>query len=277
VDGIIATGSGGGFASAGIASSGAASRAVRRAADDATVKAIVLRVNSPGGSALASDIIWRAVVEAAEVKPVVASMGSVAASGGYYVAMGADHILAEPGSVTGSVGVFGGKFDLGGLYAKIGVRREVITRGRNATIYGDVGGFTDTERERVGAIIDEIYRDFVSKAATSRDMSYEDMEALARGQVWTGGEAESHGLIDELGGLRQAFAAAKVHAGYSEDRQFELLELPREPSLWDMLDTDGWSWASRLPGAAYLAHLDAWRALADERAIALIPFDVSFQ
>lgn len=277
VDGVITTGRAAGFVSSGVASSGLVSRAIREAAEDATVKAIVLRVNSPGGSALASDIIWRAVVEAAKAKPVIASMGSVAASGGYYVAMGADHILADPGTVTGSVGVFGGKLDLGGLYDKIGVRREVVTRGRNANIYGDVGGFTDSERERVRAIIDGIYADFVTKAAQGRGMEFDDMDALARGQVWTGVEAERNGMIDEVGGLRRAFAVAKIHAGYSDDREFELLELPTMPSIWDRLGGDEWSLAAWALGGRHAVRVDAWRALAGERAFALMPFELSFR
>jgi protease IV len=281
MDGIITAGAPGGLGASGVVTASAVGTAIRHAAEDDTVKAIVLRINSPGGSALASDLIWRAVVQASKDKPVVASMGSVAASGGYYVAMAADRVLADPGTVTGSVGVFGGKFDFGGLYGKIGITREVITRGRNATIYADTGGFTDSERERVQSLINETYRDFVQKAADGRDMDFEAMEALARGQVWTGAEAFENGMIDQLGGLRRAFEVAKVQAGYPEDRQFELLELPSQPTFWDMFEEDEWSLARWAPGNALLVGIEggvaAFRALARERTFALMPFELSFE
>jgi len=277
LDGIITAGAPTGLGSGGIVTASAVGAAIREAADDDTVKAIVLRINSPGGSALASDLIWRAVVQAAEVKPVVASMGSVAASGGYYVAMAADRVLADPGTVTGSVGVFGGKFDFEGLYGKIGVRREVLARGRNATIYANTGGFSDSERERVRSLIDETYRDFVQKAADGRDMEFAEMEALARGQVWTGAEAVENGMVDQLGGLRAAFEVAKVQAGYPADRQFELLELPSVPNFWDMFEDDEWSLARWAAGGALLDGVAAWRSLARERTFALMPFELSFE
>ncbi len=152
-------------------------KAIRQAEADATVKGIVLRVDSPGGSALASDLIWRDVVKAK--KPVVASMGNTAASGGYYISMGADKILAEPGTLTGSIGVVGGKLAIKGLLAKVGVTTEVISRGKNSGTWSMTEPFSATEREAWKRLMGDIYRQFTSKAAEGRKMDLAKLESLA--------------------------------------------------------------------------------------------------
>ncbi len=244
--------------------------ALDKARRDSTVKAIVIRVNSPGGSALASDLIWRAVRRAREAKPVVVSMGNVAASGGYYIAMGADYIVANPGTLTGSVGVFGGKMDLGGLYDKIGVRKQVVKRGQNANIYDEASGFTDSERERLRSLIDAVYDDFTSKAAQGRSMDQKKIKELAKGQVWTGAEAVKNGLVDELGGLKEAFAAAKKRAGFSPEDKLELLELPNKPSLFSLF---GEGASSALGTGEALAYwFRALEAMQRERVFMLLPY-----
>jgi protease-4 len=255
----------------GFCSSGVVREALDDAASDPTVKAIVLRVDSPGGGALASDIIWRAVRRAREAKPVVGSMGSVAASGGYYAAMAADHILAEHATLTGSIGVFGGKFDLGGLYRKLGIRKQALKRGEHAMLYDEASGFTPSERARLRAHMESTYREFVAKAAESRAMSVEDIEAVAAGQVWTGREALAQGLVDEIGGLKRAFEVAKTKAGYSADLRLELLELPEEPSLLDVLFRER---QSRLlsPADALVRRLPFLTRLSQERIFALEPY-----
>jgi len=277
VDGMIVTGgSEDPYRQGDFITAGAITYALATAAEDETVKAIVLRVDSPGGSALASDVIWRAVIQARLEKPVIASMGGVAASGGYYVAMAADHILADEGTLTGSIGVFGAKFNLGGLYDKVGIRKQILTRGRNAALYDEAHGFTPSERERVSGLIRQIYEDFVSKAADARDMTVDELDAVAQGQVWTGREALAHGLIDGVGGLKRAFAVAKVRAGYPPDMTFELLELPEVPSLLDLILRDGFSSLLSANSGLALTTEREWFmplvALSRERAFAMLPY-----
>ncbi|MDA1192743.1 MAG: signal peptide peptidase SppA [Candidatus Poribacteria bacterium] len=269
------------FQSGEYAVSGPIVAALNKAADEPTVKAIVVRIDSPGGSALASDLIWRAMKRAGAKKPVIVSMGSVAASGGYYVAVGGNHILADEGTITGSIGVFGGKFNLSGLYDLVGVHTEAVRRGQNAGLYSDDRGFTDTERERLQAQIDEIYRVFVQKSADGRKRSFEEIDAVAQGQVWTGREALSRGLVDEIGGLKRAFDVAKVHAGYSTRTKLELWELPENDSLFDSFFGAGMSRLSALPlptdQARQLRQLiDFFEQLRAERAFAMMPFLLRF-
>jgi protease-4 len=198
--------------------------ALRTAAKDKDVKAIVMRVDSPGGSALASDLIWREtqIID----KPIVVSMGDVAASGGYYISMGADRIFAEPGTVTGSIGVVGGKLAVKGLYDHIGMDTETISRGKNSGIFSTTEKFSPSERVLVEKMMKTVYEQFTSKAAKGRDMDLEDLEKLAGGQVYTGRVAKRNGLIDEIGTLRDAIQAAKRLAGLDPDQKFELKLLP---------------------------------------------------
>lgn len=214
-------------------------KAINDAAADENVKAIVLRVNSPGGSALASDLIWRATQ--ATDKPVVASMGDVAASGGYYISMGCDKIFAEPGTVTGSIGVVGGKIAMGGLYDKIGMDTESISRGENSGIFSATEKFTDSERAVIESMMKETYKQFTTKAAEGRGMEVEALEELAKGQVYTGRVAKQKGLVDELGTLKDAIQAAKQLAGISADEEVQMKVLPKPENPFDALfgvDTD---------------------------------------
>lgn len=202
-------------------------KAIRDARNNDQVKAIVLRINSPGGSALASDLIWREL-ELVK-KPFVVSMGDVAASGGYYIAQGADKIFAEPGTLTGSIGVVGGKLSLAGLYKKIGITTSVISRGKNSGIFSS-NEFTDSERETMQKLLNDIYDQFTSKAAAGRKMEKEKLEKLARGRVYTGAMAKKLGLVDELGSLDDAVAAAQKLAGLNEGEKIERLNLPKPVS-----------------------------------------------
>ena len=206
---------------------------LREANDDKTVKAIVLRVDSPGGSALASDLIWREVTRIE--KPIVASMGDVAASGGYYISMGAEKIFAEPGTITGSIGVTGGKFVLGGLMDKLGVTTDTITVGKNGTILSMTTPFSETEKAAMQRLMDETYKQFVGKAAEGRKKSFDDIEKLAGGRVYTGRQAKKLGLIDELGTLGDAIASAKRLGGISEDAKTEMLILPKPQGLLESI------------------------------------------
>ncbi|MBP2703356.1 signal peptide peptidase SppA [Microbispora sp. RL4-1S] len=190
---------------------GAALRSARR---DERVKAIVFRVDSPGGSYVASDAIWREVVLARRAgKPVVVSMGDLAASGGYFVAMAADAIVAQPGTLTGSIGVFGGKPVVGELLGKLGVVTESVSEGANAGMFSPARAFSAEEWERVNAWLDRVYDDFVGKVADGRGLSRERAHELARGRVWTGADAAEAGLVDELGGLEDALVLARKKAG----------------------------------------------------------------
>jgi protease-4 len=212
--------------------------AIRQAENDKTVKAIVLRVDSPGGSALASDLIWAEVVRCK--KPVIASMSDVAASGGYYIAMPAQKIIAEPGTITGSIGVFGGKMALEGVYDKIGIHTEVIARGANAGIFSSTFPFSPSEKEAMTALIHDAYDQFLDKAIAGRTkagvkITRKELEAIAGGRIWTGRQAKEKGLVDELGNLDDAVAAAKKAAGVAEGKDLELLILPKPRSFIDML------------------------------------------
>lgn len=192
--------------------------ALRAAIKDDRVAAIVLRVNSPGGSYIASDVIWREVVRAGAVgKPVVVSMGDVAASGGYFVAMGADTIVAQPGTLTGSIGVFGGKPVFGELMSRLGVSWETVREGARAGMFSTSNPYTEDEWSRVNSWLDRIYDDFTAKAAQGRSLSRERVHELARGRVWTGADALDNGLVDRLGGLETAAALARKKGGLAAD------------------------------------------------------------
>lgn len=192
--------------------------ALRAAVRDDKVRAIVFRVDSPGGSAVASDTVWREVRCAREAgKPVVVSMGAVAGSGGYYVACSADTIVAEPGTITGSIGVLGGKFVTTGLTDRIGLSHDAVQHGAHARMYSTKRGFDEAERERLDAWLDRVYLDFTSKVAKGRGMTQEQVHEVAKGRVWTGADAVPRGLVDELGGLDTAVRIARAHANLSDD------------------------------------------------------------
>ena len=210
--------------------------ALRAARNDDTVRAIVLRIDSPGGSAIASDLIWREVTLVQNDKPVIASMSDLGASGGYYIAMGADAIVAQPSTLTGSIGVVAGKISTGGTYEKVGVTVESVSNGRFADIYSPVRPFSDDERAKMQEHIDAIYEQFLTKAADGRNTTRDAIHELAQGRVWTGRQAKAHGLVDELGGLGAAIALAKEQVGIDVDDEVELVVYPRQKSLFELLN-----------------------------------------
>ena len=206
--------SGRGPLSGGAMGSDTIAAAIRSATADDQVRAIVLRVNSPGGSYVASDTIWREVVRArAAGKPVVVSMGDVAASGGYFISMAADVIVAQPGTVTGSIGVLSGKAVLGEALGRAGVTSDSILQGAHSAMFSQLRPFTQDEWTLVNDWLDHIYADFTGKVADGRGMTAERVHELARGRVWTGADALANGLVDELGGLDRAVALARGRAG----------------------------------------------------------------
>ncbi|MDN5724426.1 MAG: signal peptide peptidase SppA [Propionibacteriales bacterium] len=191
---------------------------LRAAGADSSVKAVVLRVDSPGGSYVASDAIRREVLRLRETgRPVVASMGGAAASGGYFVSMGADKVVAGAATLTGSIGVLAGKMVTAGLTERIGLVREELTAGENAAMFSTLHPFTDAQRAKLDAWLDEVYEDFTRKASADRKLPYETLEPLARGRVWTGSDAVARGLVDEIGGMDTAIDHACVLAGVDRD------------------------------------------------------------
>ncbi|MEO8828310.1 signal peptide peptidase SppA, partial [Lapillicoccus sp.] len=192
--------------------------ALRAAARDDQVRALVLHVDSPGGSAVASDTIWREVCRVREAgKPVVVSMGAAAASGGYYIACPADVVVALPSTLTGSIGVFGGKLVVAELLERLGITTGSVSHGAHSLMFSARRGFTDGEHERLATLMDAIYDDFVAKVAQGRGRTVAEIDAIARGRVWTGSDALRVGLVDELGGLRDAVRIARLRAGLHAD------------------------------------------------------------
>ncbi|TDQ53596.1 signal peptide peptidase SppA [Actinorugispora endophytica] len=188
--------------------------AFRAARADPQVRAVVFRVDSPGGSYTASDVIWREVgLTRRSGTPVVVSMGEVAGSGGYFVSVGADAIVAQPGTITGSIGVFMGKAVLSGLLGRLGITSDSIDGGEHAGMFSSGRRFTDSEWERVDAMLDHIYDDFTAKVAEGRGMTREQVHEVARGRVWTGRDALERGLVDELGGMETAVRLAREKGG----------------------------------------------------------------
>jgi protease IV len=209
--------------------------ALREVAADDSVSAIVLRVDSPGGSVIASETIWREVIRARECgKPVVASMGGVAASGGYYVSMGADAIVANPGTITGSIGVMSGKLVVRDLKDRLGVGSDTVRTNANADAWSADELFTPEQQAHREAEVDLFYADFVERVAEGRKLSTEAVDVVARGRIWTGADALERGLVDELGGFRTAVRRAKVLAGLDEDADVRLVSYPGS-SLLDLV------------------------------------------
>ncbi|MBU3749005.1 MAG: signal peptide peptidase SppA [Mycobacterium sp.] len=209
--------------------------ALREAARDDDVKAVVLRVDSPGGAVTGSETIWREVCRVREGgKPVVASMGGVAASGGYYVAMAADRVVANPGTITGSIGVVTGKLVARDLKERLGLGSDSLRTNTNADAWSVNAPFTDEQHALVEAEADLFYDDFVRRVADARGMTVEEVDAVARGRIWTGADAHARGLVDELGGLRTAVRRAKVLAGLDADAKVDLAGYPGS-SMLDVL------------------------------------------
>jgi protease IV len=201
--------------------------AVNEAANDDSIKAIVLRVDSPGGSALASDLMWYALEQAKAKKPVVVSMSDVAASGGYYIACNADKIVAEPSTITGSIGVFMGKPVVRGFYDWLGISNEYVMRGKNAGIFRETEKWTPEERTKMEEGANNIYfNNFLPKVAAGRKMDQERANSLGQGRVWTGTQAKENGLIDEFGGLEKAIDIAKQLANLPGDKDVRRVVLP---------------------------------------------------
>ncbi len=235
-----------------------ATAAIRDAVADPKVKAIVLRVDSPGGAVGASEAIWREVQQArAAGTPVVASMGAVAASGGYYVAMGADRIVACPGTITGSIGVFSGKFVAAGVRRRLHLATDVLRSNPNADMYGSNAPFTPAQRAKLDASLDKVYDTFTARVADGRGLTAEAVDAAARGRVWTGADAADRGLVDVLGGFAAALREAKVLAGLDPESPVAVATFPKGGPLDRFRPKE----SSEPPATRLMAWL-AWAVLA---------------
>jgi len=211
-------------------------RLLDRLADDDRVSAVVLRVDSPGGEVVASDLLWRAVQQLGREKPVVASLGDTAASGGYYVAAAASAIVAEAATVTGSIGVVGGKLDLSGLYERLGVGRDGVERGARAGLFSEARGFSPDERKAVREGMESAYERFVARVAEGRALTPERVLECAGGRVWSGRAAQARGLVDALGGPLEAIAEALRRAGLDPEGRVALGVAPRLPRFGGLRD-----------------------------------------
>ena len=254
--GTIVIGGEGQYGQNGLITSEGMANSIRKAADDKTVKAIILRVDSPGGSGTASEIIWREVVRARQKKPVIVSVSDLAASGGYYISLAADSIVAHPGSIMGSIGVFVGKFALSGLYHKLGITEDLVKRGQNADLFAQLRPFTPAQRKMMTKFIMDFYRDFVGKVATGRHMDYDAVDRIAQGRVWTGQQAVKNGLVDRLGDFHTAIQMAKKMAHIPLDEPVQLLIYPRKKTfverlLSSALDAQTWVKLPRMEGLSF--------------------------
>jgi protease-4 len=265
ITGLIASGRSGYDAMNGpIAGSESIAEDVRRIRRDTTIRAVIVRIDSPGGSTIASDVIWRELTVLAKERPgvpLVASMSDLAASGGYYVAIAASHIIAQPATLTGSIGIYGGKIVTGGTYAKLGMTIEAVSSGRNAEMDSPVRPFNASERAKLDEQLGAFYAQFVDKVAAARHLERSAVDALARGRVWTGRQASARGLIDGLGGLERAIAVAKERAKIPPGDSVSMVVYPSRRSLYELL-------ADAIGGADQAAGLASLLGAGERQAVA---------
>ena len=220
---------------------------LRRLREDDSIKAIVLRVDSPGGSSVASDVIWRELMITRDEnpsRPLITSMSDLAASGGYYISVPGQVIVAQPGTLTGSIGIFAGKIVIDGTLDKIGISTETVKSGKNSDIYSPFSRFSPEQRMKVGQYMDGFYKSFVAKVAEGRHMTPERVDAIAQGRVWTGAQAKDRGLVDALGGLDTAVSIAKQRAHIPADEEVDLVVYSPRRSLYEALTELGRSSSS---------------------------------
>ncbi len=249
--------------------------AIKKAREDKSIKAIVFRVDSPGGSGIASDAIWREIGRTKGKKPFVVSMSDVAGSGGYFISCLADTIFAMPATYTGSIGVISGKFDLSGLYKKIGFSKETVKRGEHADFFTSTRSFTKEEREIVKRQIKEFYDDFVRKVSEGREIPFDSVHQIAQGRVWTGNQGKENGLVDELGGLRLAIACAKKMAGISQEKEIKIVTLPKR--RWALSLGIGQIFSKSLEFEPLFKELEKIEFLEDERILFLVPYQIEIE
>jgi protease-4 len=257
---------------------------LRRLRNDDAIKAIVLRVDSPGGSSVASDVMWRELMITRDQKPsrpLVISMSDLAASGGYYISVPGHVIVAQPGTLTGSIGIFAGKFVIDGTLGKVGVTTQTVKSGKNADIYSPFARFSPEQREKVGQYMEGFYKSFITKVADGRHSTPDRIDAVAQGRVWTGAQAKERGLVDVLGGLDTAVSIAKERAHIPADEEVELVVYSARRSFFEAITELGRSssalgaWgtlmnaAQRQAAASLLAPVTSFRR---GEPLALMPF-----
>jgi protease IV len=248
------------------------SRWIRQARLDKSVAAIVLRVDSPGGSSVASDVIWRETFLAKKEKPLVVSMSDMAGSGGYWISMAAHKIVAQPQTLTGSIGVLSGKFDFSGLYGKLGVTSEKVVFGKEADVFTSFRPWSPEEKKIVKDEILWTYDQFLTKVAEGRNMTKEAVNKVGRGRVWTGSQAKAIGLVDEIGGLSKAIELARGLAGIGRDEDVRLVIKPGKRSLLETMFGSRPAEASLEIGPEMKAALRTLRLMEKNRIWAVMPF-----
>ena len=268
------------FFGADILGSDSFSQTLREVKDNDDIEAVVVRIDSPGGDAFASDQIWREMNRLSERKPLIVSFSDAAASGGYYIAMANAPIVAYPGTMTGSIGIFYGKLNLRGLYDKIGISKEILTRGKFAAIDSDYRGYSTEERDKLRQELEVLYRNFVQKVADARKREWDDIHQIAQGRVWMGSQAVANGLVDEIGGLDRAIEMAKEAAGLEPTDKVTLVTYPTPKKFIDvLLDPDRFT--TRSPAVdrlrAYLAGIDSWPALLQGGFLRVAPYSITIQ
>jgi protease-4 len=245
VDGEILSGESqeGGLGSGTVAGSDTIAEALRAAADDDSIKAVILRVNSPGGSGSASDVIAREVENTVARKPVIVSMGDYAASGGYYVSAPATAIVADPTTITGSIGVFFGKFVLAGLFTKLGITNDYVDFGEGGSFASPSRRWTPDDQAKVEGLASRFYDRFLSLVAENRHMDVDAVHEIAQGRVWTGAEAKKVGLVDEIGGFDKALSVARSKAKLAAGEDLAVVVFPSPKSAFDRFfeEADGWN------------------------------------
>ncbi len=251
-------------------------RLLRDVSKDDAIRAVVVRIDSPGGSSFASDEIWRQMNTLSRAKPVVVSMSDAAASGGYYMAMTGDPVVAYPGTITGSIGVVFGKVNLRGLYDKLGIQKEMLTRGRFADLDSDYQPLSEAARKKLRDGIDDNYRTFVQKVADARKRKFEQIEPLAQGRVWLGSQAKARGLVDELGGIDRAIELARRKAQIPDTQEVNLVVYPPKRSVIDRLLSKSKVSAleSRFRSLTKGLHIDAWT---EGGMLRLMPYSVEIK
>lgn len=252
-------------------------QAIQSAREDSAIKAIILRIDSPGGSGLASDEIWREVQKTRGVKPIIASMSNIAASGGYYIAMGCDEIFVQPTAITGSIGVISAKFVMKGLYEKLGMNKELVKKGKNADMFSDNQPFTEEQATILMTIMEDFYWEFVKKAALGREMTEQQVHEVAQGRVWSGKRAKELGLVSHFGGLYEAVQSAKTSAGLAADARIELVNYPKPKGLMGLLGAGATAQSISPELAETLTHLSLMEYWNHEQVLALMPYQLTVE
>jgi protease-4 len=239
---------------------------IRQVRGDSSIKAVVLRIDSPGGSSVASDVIWRELALLRDSKPdrpLIASMSDLAASGGYYIAMAAQQVVAQPATLTGSIGIYGGKIVTGGVFNKLGATIDSVKNGKNAEMFAAAKPFSPSEAAKIEEQLQAFYDQFVEKVAEARHTTPEKIDAVGQGRVWTGSQARQIGLVDAIGGLDRAIALAKQRAKIPQDQEVEIVNYPPRRSVFEIL-------SDQLGGDDSRAGLRALVGLADRSTVSAL-------